>query len=191
MSLRLKMQKYESRKLSILANYIESLKITYSDINQNPVMNLKSPLDLMIREINENDFRGLSELYTHLHNNKLIENNTENMELFRTILQDENHHIIVAEESGKIVSSCVCVIVPNLTHNQQPYALIENVVTDKAYRKLGLATACLSYAKQIAVDNHCYKIMLLTGSKKRSVHKFYQKNGYNRFEKTGYIQRLK
>ncbi len=175
MSLRLKMQKYESRKLSILANYIESLKITYSDINQNPVMNLKSPLDLMIREINENDFRGLSELYTHLHNNKLIENNTENMELFRTILQDENHHIIV----------------PNLTHNQQPYALIENVVTDKAYRKLGLATACLSYAKQIAVDNHCYKMMLLTGSKKRSVHKFYQKNGYNRFEKTGYIQRLK
>ena len=75
MSLRLKMQKYESRKLSILANYIESLKITYSDINQNPVMNLKSPLDLMIREINENDFRGLSELYTHLHNNKLIVQN--------------------------------------------------------------------------------------------------------------------
>ncbi len=146
---------------------------------------------MVIREIDENDFNGLSVLYTHLHSNKPIENNDENIAIFNKILSDETHHIIVAEENGKIVSSCVCVIVPNLTHNQQPYALIENVVTEKEYRKLGLATACLSYAKQIAVDNHCYKMMLLTGSKKRSVHKFYQKNGYNRFEKTGYIQRLK
>lgn len=145
----------------------------------------------MIREINENDFMGLSELYTHLHSNNPIENNEKNFAIFNTILADENHHIIVAEEDGKIVSSCVCVIVPNLTHHQQPYALIENVVTDKAYRKMGLASACLSYAKQIAVENNCYKMMLLTGSKKRKTHRFYQKNGYNRFEKTGYIQRIK
>lgn len=144
----------------------------------------------MIREIDENDFQGLSELYTHLHNNKPIENNDKNIALFKEVLSDKNHHIIVAEADGKIVSSCVCVIVPNLTHNQQPYALIENVVTDKAYRKLGFASECLLYAKELAVENNCYKMMLLTGSKKRSTHRFYQKNGYNRFEKTGYIQRL-
>lgn len=143
----------------------------------------------MIREINKNDFSGLSELYTHLHNNKPIPEN--GIDIFNEILSDKNHHIIVAEEDGKIVSSCVCVIVPNLTHNQQPYALIENVVTHKEYRKRGLASQCLSYAKEIAGKNNCYKMMLLTGSKKRSTHKFYQKNGYNRFEKTGYIQRLK
>lgn len=145
----------------------------------------------LIREVNENDFNGLSELYTHLHNNKPIENNDENISIFNEILNDKNHHIIVAEEDGKIISSCVCVIIPNLTHNQQPYALIENVVTHKNYRKKGLASHCLEYAKQIAVDNNCYKIMLMTGSKKRGTHRFYQKNGYNRFEKTGYIQRLK
>lgn len=144
----------------------------------------------MIREINEQDFQGLSELYTHLHNNKPIESSKENIALFREILADKNHHIVAAEKDGKIVSSCVCVIVPNLTHNQRPYALIENVVTDKAYRKRGLASECLAYAKKLAVDNNCYKIMLLTGSKKRSTHRFYRKNGYNSFEKTGYIQRL-
>lgn len=145
---------------------------------------------MMIREINENDFQGLSELYTHLHNNKLIEDNDKNTAVFNEILADKNHHIIVAEEDNRIVSSCVCIIVPNLTHNQQPYALIENVVTEKAYRKRGLASECLLYAKELAVANNCYKIMLMTGSKKRSTHRFYQKNGYNRFEKTGYIQRL-
>lgn len=144
----------------------------------------------MIREINEKDFAALSNLYTHLHHNKQMESSEKNLQLFKEILADKNHHIIVAQEDDKIVSSCVCVIIPNLTHNQQPYALIENVVTDKEYRNRGLASACLAYAKQLASDNNCYKIMLLTGSKKRSTHKFYQKNGYNRFEKTGYIQRL-
>lgn len=146
---------------------------------------------MMIREINENDFSALSELYTHLHNNKLIDDNESNRALFGEIIADKNHHIIVAEENGKIVSSCVCIIVPNLTHNQQPYALIENVVTDKSYRKSGFASACLAFAKQLAMDHNCYKMMLLTGTKKPATHRFYQKNGYNRFEKTGYIQRLK
>lgn len=66
------------------------------------------------------------------------------------ILNDENHRIIAAVEDVKIVSSCVCVIVPNLTHSQRPYALIENVVTDENYRKKGLATACLDYAKALS-----------------------------------------
>lgn len=42
---------------------------------------------------------------------------------------------IVAQEDGKIVSSCVCAIIPNLTHEQQPDAFMENAVADKAYRK--------------------------------------------------------
>lgn len=144
----------------------------------------------MIREANINDFDGLSELYTNLHSNKPIPKTEVNIEMWNGIIADENHHVIVADENGKIVSSCICVVIPNLTHNQQPYALIENVVTHKDYRKNGFASQCLSFAKQIAVENNCYKMMLLTGSKKRSIHRFYRKNGYNSVEKTGYIQRL-
>lgn len=144
----------------------------------------------MIREINENDLQSLSELYTELHHNPPIPETDKTYKLWQEIISDKNHHIIVCEADGKIVSSCVCIIVPNLTHNQQPYAVIENVITKKAYRKRGLATQCLEYAKKIAKENNCYKIMLMTGSRKRSTHKFYQKAGYNKFEKTAYIQRL-
>ncbi|MFA9379192.1 MAG: GNAT family N-acetyltransferase [Lachnotalea sp.] len=97
-------------------------------------------------------------------------------------------HIIIAEEDGKIVSLCVCVIIPNLTHNQRPYAFIENVVTDKDYRKKGLATDCLNYAKEIAIKVNCYKLMLLTGSKKESTLNFYEQAGYNQNDKTAFIQ---
>lgn len=119
----------------------------------------------MIREITKSDFDGLMKLYMQLHDNPMPEKTSDIMSLWDKITNDENHHIIVAEENGEIVSSCVCVIIPNLTHNQQPYAFVENVITDKNYRKIGLATKCLNYAKEIAVKEHCYKLMLLTGSK--------------------------
>lgn len=142
----------------------------------------------MIREITKNDFDGLMTLYMQLHDNPFLEKNEEILSLWNRILEDSNHHIIVAEEDGKIVSSCVCVIIPNLTHNQQPYAFVENVITDENYRKNGLATACLNYAKEIAQKENCYKLMLLTGSKEESTLSFYERAGYNRNDKTAFIQ---
>lgn len=143
---------------------------------------------IMIREITEQDLNGLLTLYMQLHDNPLLENTPELQILWKQILNDANHHIIIAEEDGKIVSSCVCVIIPNLTHNQRPYAFVENVITDEAYRKRGLATACLNYAKAIAQKENCYKLMLLTGSKKESTLNFYEQAGYNRNDKTAFIQ---
>jgi len=143
---------------------------------------------IMIREIENNDFDGLVKLYLQLHNNSIPEKTPNILDIWDRILIDKDYHIIIAEEDGKIVSSCVCVIIPNLTHNQQPYAFIENVVTDENYRRRGLATLCLNYAKQIAVKQNCYKLMLLTGSKLESTLKFYEQAGYNQKDKTAFIQ---
>lgn len=141
----------------------------------------------MIREIKDTDFDGLMTLYMQLHDNPMPDRTPEIMELWKRIVEDKDHHIIVAEEDGQIVSSCVCVIIPNLTHKQQPYAFVENVITDGQYRGRGLATECLNYAKAIAEQENCYKIMLLTGSKKESTLNFYRKAGYNSEDKTAFI----
>ena len=142
----------------------------------------------MIREITQNDFNGLLTLYMQLHDNSMPDQTDEIMNLWNRIVNDKDHHIIVADENGQIVSSCICVIIPNLTHNQQPYAFIENVITDVNYRNKGLATQCLDFAKEIAVKENCYKLMLLTGSKKESTLNFYRKAGYNSEDKTAFIQ---
>ena len=144
----------------------------------------------MIREIAAADLDGLMTLYMQLHGNPFPEKDERVMGVWNSILSDPNHHIIVAEEDGRIVSTCVCVIVPNLTHEQRPHAVVENVVTDSAYRNRGLATACLDYARDIARRENCYKIMLMTGSKLESTLRFYERAGYNRNDKTGFIQWL-
>ena len=72
------------------------------------------------------------------------------------------------EIGGIIVSSCVCVVIPSLTRNVHPYAFMEILVTHTDSRGQGLAAECLGYAKQIAQQWNCNKMMLLTGSKEKA-----------------------
>ena len=144
----------------------------------------------MVREIRITELNELLELYTHLHELGIPENTEHLQKTWESICSDENHHVIVYEIDGKIVSSCVCVIIPNLTRNIRPYAFIENVVTHTNHRGKGYSTACLNYAKQIARRENCYKMMLLTGSKSESTLSFYRNAGYNSTDKTAFIQWL-
>jgi len=144
----------------------------------------------MIREANKDDLNALLELYLCLHEDSIPEKTEHLSNTWEQIINDPNHHLIVNEVDGRIVSSCVCVIIPNLTRNVRPYAFIENVVTHKDYRRRGLAQECLNFAREIALKENCYKMMLLTGSKDPNTLRFYEKAGYNSTEKTAFIQRL-
>ena len=142
----------------------------------------------MVREVRKEDLNALLELYLFLHEDSIPESNEHLADVWNMIIEDRNHHLIVNEISGKIISSCVCVIIPNLTRNVRPYAFVENVVTHGDYRGKGYATQCLDYAKKIAEKENCYKMMLLTGSKKPETLKFYENAGYNSSDKTAFIQ---
>ena len=144
----------------------------------------------MVREAIREDLFELLNLYLFLHEDSVPENSNHLRETWEAIIADANHYIIVNEVNGKIISSCVCIIIPNLTRNIRPYAFIENVVTNEEYRGKGYATECLRYAKNIAAKNNCYKIMLLTGAKNKSTLDFYRKTGYNSEDKTAFISGL-
>lgn len=144
----------------------------------------------MIREITPDDLHGLLELYTHLHETCVPDDSDHLRNTWTTICSEKNYHIIVCEEEGRIVSSCVCVIVPNLTRNVRPYALIENVVTHADFRGKGYATACLDYAREIAEASDCYKMMLITGSRADSTLHFYRNAGFSSEGKTAFYQLL-
>lgn len=142
----------------------------------------------MIREANEKDLKEILQLYLFLHETSIPEDSEQLKKTWSSIMSNANHHLIVCEVDGRLVASCVCVIIPNLTRNVRPYAFVENVVTHKDFRKKGYATQCLNYAKQIAEENNCYKMMLLTGSKEEETLNFYKNAGYNSSDKTAFIQ---
>ena len=144
----------------------------------------------MVREVKKEDLEALLKLYLFLHEENLPEQSEHLEKTWDQIIGDSNHHLIVNEIDGQIVSSCVCVIIPNLTRNVRPYAFVENVVTHADYREKGYAGECLDYARKIAEQENWYKMMLLTGSKRPETLQFYEKAGYNSSDKTAFVQWL-
>ena len=145
-------------------------------------------MDEVLRLIRKDELYELLDLYKYLHNDDLDVTGNNKLEgLWEDIHHDSNLYYIVAEFNGKLVSTCTLAILKNLTRNLRPYGLIENVVTHPDYRKRGLGTEVLRNAVEIAKENNCYKVMLLTSSKMEETLRFYEKAGFERGRKTGFV----
>ena len=144
----------------------------------------------MVREANAGDLDALLRLYLFLHETGVPEDGPALRDAWARIMSDDWHHIIINEVDGVPAASCVCVVVPNLTRDARPYALIENVVTHAAYRRQGLARACMDRAVELAREAGCYKVMLMTGAKDAGTLDFYRKCGFSSADKTAFIQWL-
>ena len=62
----------------------------------------------MIREISEKDYKGLMTLYMQLHDNPMPEKTADLQALWKRILHDKDHHIIVAEGCENCFLLCLC-----------------------------------------------------------------------------------
>lgn len=134
------------------------------------------------------DFEQVSKLLLQLNPNdpKL---SSANFDMYKNILDSEHLKLLVAEENGVLLGSCYLNIILNLTRGARPYAVIENVVTDKNNRLRGIGKALMDRALELSWEADCYKIMLMTSRKEDEVHAFYKKCGFSANEKQAYIFR--
>jgi GNAT superfamily N-acetyltransferase len=145
-------------------------------------------MNIRIREVRPDELSALLMLYGHLHTADvpLPDAATVN-QIWDEIHRDPKLHCLVAETDGVFAASCILAIIPNLTRGARPYGLIENVVTHADYRRRGIGTALLRHALAVAWEHNCYKVMLLTGRKDEGVFRFYEKAGFQRDVKIGFI----
>ncbi|MGP8080992.1 MAG: GNAT family N-acetyltransferase [Dehalococcoidales bacterium] len=143
----------------------------------------------MIRVAEEHDFEDIMNLLRQLNPDDPVITDGRDKRVFKLILKESNLRILVLEENGKIISTCYLNIIPNLTRDAMPYAIIENVVTDTAFRNQGYGRKLMRYALDSAWKAGCYKVMLQTGSKRDSTHKFYTSCGFVEGEKFAFNAR--
>ena len=131
---------------------------------------------------------ALLDLYVHLNAANAILPEDEPLEkAWKLILSDPKVNCLVAEADGTLAGSCVLVIVPNLTRRARSFAVVENVVTHNNYRRQGVGTQLMQHALEVAWEQNCYKVMLLSGAGRPDAHQFYESLGFQRDSKVGFV----
>ena len=97
---------------------------------------------------------------------------------------------VVGAFSGEaMVGTCTINLCANLSWSARPYAIIENVIVSSGYRNQGIGKSLLAFAQEYGKQQGCYKIALMTGSKKPETHSFYESAGFSP-SKTGFQVRF-
>jgi GNAT superfamily N-acetyltransferase len=131
-----------------------------------------------VRQASEADIPRILELYEVLTGERHDLTQHETGPLFNEISAMPGHELLVAEEEGIVVGSMVLLIVPNLSHGALPWAMVENLVVDPAHRRRGIGRALMDYARDRAREAGCYKMQLLSNTKRKEAHRFYKKLGF-------------
>ena len=142
---------------------------------------------MIIRKAEKKDYASIMGLYRQLQPDDPVVEESRGKSIFENILESGSNLLFVAEIRNAVVSSCYLNIIPNLTRNLRPYAVIENVITDQSHRNRGIGKAVMQYAINRAWEAGCYKVMLLTGRKEEATLKFYGSCGLESGLKTAFI----
>lgn len=138
-----------------------------------------------IRTARPADLPALLALYRHLSSSEPASPGPEAERILQEFERYPGSAIYIGLLGDALVASCALVVIPNLTRGGRPYALIENVVTDASFRQRGFGRAVLHAAIEASWDRGCYKVMLMTGSKKPETLAFYEAVGFQQ-TKTGF-----
>ena len=98
--------------------------------------------------------------------------------VFDEISASPGYELLVAEEQGEVAGSVVLLIVPNLSHEALPWAVVENLVVDQRYQGKGFGRLLMEYAIARAKEAGCYKIGLSSDKRRREAHRFYSSLGF-------------
>lgn len=144
------------------------------------------------RELNEGDLESLVKLYEQLDGS----NEGFTADAARSVWKSEiegnkNIKYFGAIEDGKVVSTCFCLIIPNLTRLGSSACFVENVVTDKDHRGQGLGKKIMERAIAFARERDCYKVILESASFRKEAHQFYKNLGFDGDSKKAFIMKLK
>ncbi|TQV77776.1 GNAT family N-acetyltransferase [Denitrobaculum tricleocarpae] len=142
-------------------------------------------MNLTCREALASELQDLLRLYRQLNPADPEPDPQAAEALFSQMRENTMTRILVAHDGEKSLSTCTLVVVPNLTRNLEPYAVIENVVTDAKSRGQGAGKAVMSHAIEEAWKAGCYKVMLMTGTQREGTIAFYESLGFRADSKTG------
>ena len=131
--------------------------------------------NLVIRQLQEDDlFKGFLESLDSLRKTSEL-SPQKAKQIYKKIKSNPNHVIFVAVLDGKVVGSTTLIIEQKFIHQGGLVGHIEDVVTHKDFRGMGVGKALVRHATDTARNAGCYKVILNCSEENRE---FYEKIGF-------------
>ena len=95
--------------------------------------------------------------------------------------RNEDCFLLVAEntENGDLCGSLLGVAFEDICGDCKPILLVENVVTDEAYRGRGVGRGMFAFIEDWGREKECHYCILVSGLNRTGAHKFYDAIGYS------------
>jgi len=146
--------------------------------------------DAVVRRLRADDLEGLLGLYRHLYDVDLPEVAPgARAAVWDQILHDDAQYYLGAFVGERLVASAFVTIVPNVGRGGRPFAVIENVVTDRAHQRHGHGRAVMKGLVEHAFGVGCYKVMLQSSIVRDGAHAFYESLGFRGDTKRAFVLR--
>jgi GNAT superfamily N-acetyltransferase len=139
---------------------------------------------LLVRGAAPADLDALLSLYAELAADKLTAAPADRADaepLLAEIMAAPRRELAVAVLDGQILGSADLLLVPNLTHRGEPWAIVENVIVAAAARCTGVGRALLGHLIELARAAGCCKLQLVSGKHRAQAHEFYRSMGLDAF----------
>jgi GNAT superfamily N-acetyltransferase len=144
-------------------------------------------MEIKFSRAKSSDYSAIQRLYALLVNDSNIRVTEERISALES---DPNNILVVSKIDGAVIASAFLVICLDVMYGDQPFALVENIVVDPAYRRNGVGAKLMKYIHQICRDKKCTKVLLSSSISRSDAHRFFERNGYRGDLKRAFVNYL-
>lgn len=143
---------------------------------------------MIVRNMKARDLPQLATLYEQFWGEPSypmkMQEQLEKMECMGT------HIVLSAEEDGRLLGSVMGIVCEELYGDCRPFLVIENMIVDKEYRRVGVGRMLLAELERQAKKRGCTQMILVTEKSRRDACGFYESVGFEPDKHTGYKKKL-
>jgi ribosomal protein S18 acetylase RimI-like enzyme len=109
---------------------------------------------------------------------------------FRRLQADDHYLFLAARREGHLVGSVMGIVCEELYGECRPFLLIEDLVADEAWRRIGIGATLMRTLERHAADRDCAYILFITEADRDRALRFYGSLGYECGPYRGFKKRL-
>lgn len=133
-------------------------------------------MQFVVRDLDEKDFsNGFFESLENLREVGALKNDIKRAKEILGKIKSQGTRIFVAEKDGLVIGTITLLIEQKFLRNGAKAGHIEDVATRKGYEGIGVGSALIQRAIEVARSAGCYKVIL--DCSKDNIA-FYEKNGF-------------